>query len=46
MGDNERALKSYQKAGFKVEGKLRQDMFIDSQYKDVVIMGRLAGESQ
>ncbi len=46
MGDNDRALKSYQKAGFKVEGKLRQDMFIDSQYKDVVIMGRLAGESQ
>jgi RimJ/RimL family protein N-acetyltransferase len=41
---NERAIKSYEKCGFKVEGVLRQEIFRDGKYYDEIIMGLLKEE--
>lgn len=41
---NERAIKSYEKCGFKVEGILRQEIFKDGKYYDKVAMGILREE--
>lgn len=37
--DNVRAIRSYEKAGFVKEAYLRDDVFIDGEYKDIVLMG-------
>lgn len=37
--DNERALSFYRRMGFQEEGRLREFVFRDNQWKDVVIMG-------
>lgn len=42
--DNTRALRSYEKCGVRHEGRLRQTIFIDGAYKDMLIMGMLAKE--
>lgn len=42
--DNTRAVRSYEKCGFRHEGRLRQAMFIDGAYKDMLIMSMLAEE--
>ena len=42
--DNARAIRCYEKVGFQVEGRLRQDRFRDGRYFDTVIMGLLGGE--
>ena len=42
--DNIPAIKLYEKAGFKIEGCLRQDYYFDGEYKDKLIMGILKGE--
>jgi RimJ/RimL family protein N-acetyltransferase len=42
--DNERAIHCYQKVGFKVEGRLRQDRYQDGAYLDTVVMGLLREE--
>ena len=39
--DNERAIASYKKCGFVEEGRLRQHMWSDGTYKDVIPMGIL-----
>ena len=39
FGDNKAAIKIYKDAGFIMEGEMKDDMFIQGQYKDVVIMG-------
>lgn len=39
--DNHRAIKSYEKVGFKSEGELVRDMFINNKYKNVILMGLL-----
>lgn len=39
--ENERAIRSYEKAGFVKEAHLRDDVFIDGEYKDIVLMGIL-----
>lgn len=39
--DNERAIRAYAKAGFEREGLLRQHVFIQGEWKDVVVMGIL-----
>ncbi|MBL7069143.1 MAG: GNAT family N-acetyltransferase [Candidatus Omnitrophica bacterium] len=39
--DNRRAIRSYIKAGFNVEGIMRKAACIDGIYKDIVIMGIL-----
>lgn len=41
---NERAIKSYEKAGFKVEGILRQELFRNGKYHDVIQMSILRHE--
>lgn len=41
---NERAIKSYEKCGFKVEGVLRQEIFRDGRYNDIIVMGILKEE--
>ncbi|WAM34488.1 GNAT family N-acetyltransferase [Caldicellulosiruptor morganii] len=39
--DNIRAIKAYQKCGFKIEGVLREARFIDGKFHDVIIMGMI-----
>ena len=41
---NTRAIRSYEKAGFKQEGLLRQDHFMDGKYIDVLLMSVLRSE--
>ncbi len=41
---NQRAIKSYERAGFVLEGRLRQDHFQDGQYIDVLLMSVLRSE--
>lgn len=42
--DNARAIRSYEKVGFRLEGRLRQDRFHAGRYFDTLIMGLLQGE--
>jgi RimJ/RimL family protein N-acetyltransferase len=44
FGYNERAIKSYEKCGFSVEGRLREHVYRDGQYWDEIIMGVLRHE--
>jgi RimJ/RimL family protein N-acetyltransferase len=41
---NERAQRVYERVGFKVEGRLRQDTFRDNRYWDTIVMGVLRSE--
>ncbi len=41
---NERAIKSYKKCGFTVEGVLRQELYRDGKYHDEYVMGILRDE--
>ena len=41
---NERAIKSYKKCGFKIEGTLRQELYRDGKYYDDILMGILREE--
>jgi RimJ/RimL family protein N-acetyltransferase len=41
---NERAVKSYEKCGFKQEGVLRQEIFRNGKYYDTIVMGILRDE--
>ena len=41
---NERAIKSYKKCGFRVEGVLRQEIYRDGKYHDDIVMGLLKDE--
>jgi UDP-4-amino-4,6-dideoxy-N-acetyl-beta-L-altrosamine N-acetyltransferase len=38
LADNERAIKLYQNAGFITEGLLKEDHYIQGEYKDVIVM--------
>jgi RimJ/RimL family protein N-acetyltransferase len=40
--DNERAIRSYRKCGFEVEGVLRDAAFIEGRFVDLLSMARLA----
>jgi RimJ/RimL family protein N-acetyltransferase len=42
--DNARAIRCYEKVGFKSEGRLRQDRFQNGRYVDTVMMGLLREE--
>jgi RimJ/RimL family protein N-acetyltransferase len=44
MEDNERAIRMYEKVGFKVVGLLRETEFIDGAYKGLLIMDILRNE--
>jgi RimJ/RimL family protein N-acetyltransferase len=41
---NLRAIKAYEKAGFRIEGRLREAILRDGRYWDEIQMGALAGE--
>ena len=41
---NERAIRAYQKAGFRIEGRLREAIWRDGHYVDEVQMGILSSE--
>lgn len=41
---NKRAIKSYEKCGFQIEGVLRQEVFKNGQYHDDIVMGILRDE--
>ena len=41
---NQRAIKSYEKCGFKREGVLREDHFARGKYHDTIVMGILESE--
>jgi RimJ/RimL family protein N-acetyltransferase len=41
---NPRGVRSYEKVGFREEGRLRGDQFVDGRHRDVLIMGLLAEE--
>ncbi|MBT1247869.1 GNAT family N-acetyltransferase [Thermosipho sp. 1223] len=43
---NKRAIKSYEKVGFKKEGVLREEIFRNGKYHDVYVMGILKKEWQ
>jgi RimJ/RimL family protein N-acetyltransferase len=38
---NKRAIRTYEKAGFKIEGRLREACYVLGEYRDAVIMGLL-----
>ena len=42
--DNARAIRSYEKAGFKVEGRLRDSNFHNGRYRDTLLMAILESE--
>ncbi len=44
FGYNPRALRSYEKVGFTVEGRVRQYLHRDGQWWDMVFMGILKDE--
>ncbi len=46
FADNARAVRCYEKVGFKHEGRLRRDRFHNGQYGDTLIMGILREEWQ
>jgi RimJ/RimL family protein N-acetyltransferase len=41
---NARAIRAYQKCGFQIEGRLRQEMKVEGQWHDLIYMGVLADE--
>ena len=41
---NPRGIRAYEKAGFRVEGRLRQDCFRHGRYWDTIVMGILREE--
>jgi RimJ/RimL family protein N-acetyltransferase len=42
--NNPRGVRAYEKVGFKEEGRLRRDHFVDGAYLDTILMGLLAEE--
>lgn len=38
---NERAIRVYQKCGFEIEGRLKENEYVDGKYYDTIIMGLL-----
>lgn len=44
FADNDRAIRSYEKAGFVKEAYLKDDVLIDGQYRDIILMAVLNPE--
>ena len=44
--DNERAIKAYEKAGFRKEAYLKHDVYVQNEYRDIVLMGILNEEDK
>jgi len=41
LADNERAIKLYKKTGFVIEGIMKEDHYIQGEYKDIIIMATI-----
>jgi len=41
---NERAKRAYEKAGFTIEGTMRDAIYIDGKFENVVLMSRLISD--
>lgn len=46
LSDNVRARKSYENAGFEVEGVFRDMVRLDGEYRDVIFMAKLSGRRE
>ncbi|MBN1248236.1 MAG: GNAT family N-acetyltransferase [Anaerolineae bacterium] len=46
LSDNERAIRSYEKCGFVREGELRETVFVDGTYRNMLLMSILERESE
>ncbi len=44
--DNRAAVRCYEAAGFEIEGRLREHMFADGRYRDVLVMARMRKEDE
>lgn len=44
LSDNAAAIRSYEKAGFEREAYLREEVYIDGVYRDVILMGLINPE--
>ncbi len=44
FAEHEAAVRCYERAGFKVEGRMREDVFLDGKYRDRLRMGLLRSE--
>jgi len=44
LAHHERAIRLYEKIGFQIEGRLREDNFRDGAYRDTLVMSILASE--
>jgi RimJ/RimL family protein N-acetyltransferase len=44
FAEHEAAVRCYEKAGFKVEGRMREDLFLDGKYRDRLWMGLLRSD--
>jgi diamine N-acetyltransferase len=44
LAEHESAVRCYEKVGFKVEGRFRQELFRDGEYKDRLWMGLLRAD--
>jgi len=44
FAEHESAVRCYEKVGFRVEGRIRQDLFLEGEYKDRLWMGLLRSE--
>lgn len=42
--DNQRAIRSYKASGFVEEGRLREHIWVDGRYKDLIYMGIMRSE--
>jgi RimJ/RimL family protein N-acetyltransferase len=38
---NPGAIRCYEKVGFKIEGRKREDHYLDDKYHDIIVMGIL-----
>ncbi|MBE6690164.1 MAG: UDP-4-amino-4,6-dideoxy-N-acetyl-beta-L-altrosamine N-acetyltransferase [Ruminococcaceae bacterium] len=45
ISDNQRAIRSYEKAGFEIEGVLKDDIFVDGKFCDVTRMAIIREET-
>ncbi len=42
--EHQAAVRAYERVGFRVEGRLRENMFLDNEYRDSLLMGLLRSE--
>ena len=41
IGNNERAIRAYEASGFEIEGRLRDHIWSNGRYHDIILMGIL-----